>query len=129
MSFRVCHIQEYSDASNSLLGELMKTTPVFARRAKTAFCASILALLANAPATQAQTTDTWSLGSSGLWSVAGNWSAGLPGTSNNVDIIDGTSTVTLNVNAGINDLTVGSGNTLLADGGTTLTIGGSTISN
>jgi fibronectin-binding autotransporter adhesin len=107
----------------------MKTTRVVAPRAMTVLSASILAVLANAPAAQAQTTDTWSLGASGLWSVAGNWSAGLPGSTSNVDIIDGTSTVTLNISAGINDLTVGSGNTLSIDNGDSLSIAGSTISN
>jgi hypothetical protein len=111
------------------LGDTMKTTRVSAPGAMAALSASIIALLASVPAAHGDTTDTWSLGESGLWSVAGNWSAGVPGASNNVDITDGTSTVTLNVNASINDLTVGSGNTLVVDDGNTFTIAGPTISN
>jgi hypothetical protein len=113
----------------------MKTARVLASRARTAVPASILALLASVPMARAQTIDTWSLGKSGLWSVAGNWSAGVPnngtpsGATYDVDIIDGTSTVTLNIDAGINDLTVGSGNTLAIGSGGTLTIAGPIIVN
>src|SRR5580658_19401 len=113
----------------------MKTIRALAPRARTVLHAATLALLVNVPAAYAQTTDTWSLGKSGLWSVAGNWSAGIPnngtptGASYNVDIIDGTSTVTLNTTAAIDGLTVGSGNTLAIDTGNTLSITGPTISN
>jgi fibronectin-binding autotransporter adhesin len=106
----------------------MKTTRVLAPRARTVLSVSILAVLANAPSAQAQTTDTWSLGTSGLWSVATNWSAGVP-SGDNVDIIDGVSTVTLNTGAGIDSLTIGSGNSLIIDAGNTLALSGPTISN
>src|SRR5580698_4399402 len=97
----------------------MNARRILALRARTAASASVLALLSSLPAAHAQTTDTWSLGSSGLWSVAADWSAdvvpnnGVPtGATYNVGITDGTSTVTLDINAAINGLTIGSGNTL-----------------
>jgi fibronectin-binding autotransporter adhesin len=103
---------------------------------RTAISASVLALLANLPAAHAQTTDTWSLGASGLWNVAGNWSAGVvpnngtpSGSTYNVDILDGLSTVSLNISAGINDLSLAKGNTLAIDNGETLTVNGPTITN
>jgi hypothetical protein len=114
----------------------MKTTRLSATCTGSVLSAAILAVLANMPTAHAQTTDTWSLGASGLWGVAGDWSAGVvpnngtpSGATYNVDIIDGVSTVTLNINAGINDLAIGSGNTLLVEGGTTLTVAGPSISN
>ncbi len=93
----------------------------------------VFAPLALAPA-QAQTTETWSLGASGLWNVAGNWSPnGVPnnggGNTYNVDIVDGSSTVTLNLAATIDDLTMGTGNTLVIPTGQQLTVLGPTISN
>ncbi len=99
-------------------------------------CASVLALVSNLPAVHAQTTDTWSLGTSGVWNVAGNWSAdAVPnndvpsGATYNVGITDGTSTVTLNTSATINDLTIGSGNTLAINNGQFLAVVGPTIAN
>ncbi len=69
-----------------------------------------------------------------MWDVAGNWSPnGVPnnggGNTYNVDIVDGKSTVTLNLAATINDLTMGTGNTLLIPTGQQLTVVGPTISN
>src|SRR5580698_10536760 len=96
---------------NRQQGFAMTPERLLALYSRTAVSASILALLSIAPAAHAQTTDTWSSGASGLWNVAGNWSAdvvpnnGTPtGATYNVNILDGVSTVTLSISAGINDL-------------------------
>ena len=105
-------------------------------RSGTAASTTVLAVLSSIPAAQAQTTETWSAGSSGLWNVAGDWSGnvvpnnGTPaGATYNVDILDGVSTVTLNISAGINDLSLAKGNTLDINNGQTLTINGPTVTN
>ena len=117
-------------------GLAMKPIRILSLQSGTAVSTSVLALLSTMPAAYAQTTDTWSLGASGLWSVAGNWSAavvpnnGTPtGATYNVDIVDGVSTVTLNISAGINDLSLASGNTLAINNGDTLTINGPAVAN
>ena len=81
-------------------------------------------------------TDTWSLGSSGNWKRRPTgrpaWcpNNGTPtGSTYNVDIVDGVSTVSLNTNATINDLSLASGNTLNINNGQQLTIDGPTIAN
>jgi hypothetical protein len=72
----------------------------------------------------------------GHWSVEGNWSADVvpnnatpTGAAYNVNIMDGASTVTLNINAAINDLTIGSGNTLAIGSGESLAVSGLTVAN
>jgi hypothetical protein len=117
-------------------GNAMKLRPEMPLHANTALSVAVLAVLSHAPAAEAQTTDTWSLGKSGLWNVATDWSAkvvpnnGTPGGATyNVDIVDGKSTVTLNINAAINDLTMGAGNVLAIPTGQSLTIVGPTIAN
>jgi len=108
----------------------MKTPNIVGLHSGTAACARVVALLSLLPAAHGQTTDTWSLGSSGLWNVAGNWSGDVvPNGAFNVDIVDGVSTVTLNISAGIDDLTLAKGNTLSIDDNETLTVSGPTISN
>ncbi len=63
--------------------------------------------------------DTW-IGGSGNWSLASNWSAGLP-TSTTDAVIDTASAATITIPAGqtfaINSLTVGANNTLSLPGG------------
>ena len=114
----------------------MKARRILAPHAKIKVSASVLALVSSLPAAHAQTTDTWSLGSSGNWNTAGDWSTGVvpnngvpSGSSYNVDITDGKSTVTLNINATINDLTMGAGNTLVIPTGATFQVVGPTIAN
>jgi hypothetical protein len=115
----------------------MKTERELGLNARMVISSSVtaLALLSNLPA-QAQTTDTWSLGSSGDWSVATDWSTGVvpnngtpSGATYNVDIVDGVSTVTLDMNATISGLTTASGNTLAIADGQTLAVVGPTIAN
>jgi hypothetical protein len=77
---------------------------------------------------KAQTTSTW-LGGSGNWSNPLNWSDGVPNGSFNAVIDQGTTpqTVTLNMNATVNDLTVGGpfeSNLLDVAPGDSLTISG-----
>ena len=81
--------------------------------------------------------DNW-LGGTGNWSAAGNWSGGVPNngtpvnTTYNVFIDNGNakaSAVTLNLNAGINNLTIDSDDSLSISNGSALTINGSSIKN
>ncbi|HEV2175834.1 MAG TPA: hypothetical protein VGW33_01310, partial [Terriglobia bacterium] len=70
-------------------------------------------------------------GNTGLWSTAANWSAGLPNSGDDV-LITGTGTasaVTEDINATINNLTLGSGNGLNTNTNIQLTVDGSSISN
>ena len=74
--------------------------------------------------------DTWSHGANGNWNVAGNWSGGVPNSSStNTCITDGSSTVTLNIAANVDDLQLASGNTLDFNGNTSLTVNGTQILN
>ncbi|MBV9761827.1 MAG: hypothetical protein JO340_14795 [Acidobacteriaceae bacterium] len=78
------------------------------------------------------TNDTFTNGGgTGLWGTTGNWSAGLPTSSNNVLITGsgGAAAVTQNVVATINNLTVGAGDTWTLSNGESLTLDGSSISN
>ncbi len=81
---------------------------------------------------QNSTSDTYTNGAgSGLWSNSGNWSAGLPTSSNDV-LITGTgaaSAVTEDISATINNLTLNSGNSWSLNNNNTLTIDGTAISN
>ena len=71
--------------------------------------------------------DNW-LGGNGNWSNGSDWSAGLPGSGNDVNINTGNDTVTLDTSSSINSLTLGgsTGSSGLAGDGTahTLTIAG-----
>jgi len=71
---------------------------------------------------------TWTDGN-GNWSVAGNWSGGVPTSSTNTCITDGTSTVTLDVSGSTADLQLASGNILNFDPGTILSVFGTQIIN
>jgi hypothetical protein len=82
-------------------------------------------------------TDNW-LGGTGTWNVTGNWSGGVPnngtpvGTTYDVFIDHGragASVVTLNINVGINNLTIDSDDSLAIGNGFSLTINGSSIAN
>jgi hypothetical protein len=66
----------------------------------------VLCLVAAAGIVSAQ-QDNWN-GGTGLWSVAGNWSAGVPMAANDVLIYSGgADSVTLDINSVINSLTLG----------------------
>jgi hypothetical protein len=67
--------------------------------------------------------DNW-LGGSGSWSNGANWSAGEPGGTSDVTINTGNDNVALDVNAGINSLTLGgtTGGSMLASNSPSLTI-------
>jgi fibronectin-binding autotransporter adhesin len=62
---------------------------------------------------------TWALGSSGSWTVDGNWTpATFPNSSGtNVCIVDGVSTVTLSANVSVDSLQLASGNGLTVNSG------------
>ena len=75
---------------------------------------------------------TWTLNGNGNWNVPGNWSNGEPnGNSFNAFIDDGDSavTVTLNVNRGIGNLSIGSNDTLRLSDTFDLSITGPTVVN
>jgi hypothetical protein len=78
------------------------------------------------------TNDTFTNGAgTGLWSNGGNWSAGVPTSSNNV-LITGTgkaAAVTQDVSSAINNLTLKSTNKWTLNNGLALTIDGNSISN
>lgn len=69
---------------------------------------------------------TWSLGASGNWNTAGNWTpAGVPNSAaTNVCIVDGASTVTLNVSANVGSLEIAAGNQLQNANSTFLLVNG-----
>ena len=90
--------------------------------------AILLIAVSLTPSANAQCS-TWQLGASGAWNTAGNWTLGVPNSSTNGCIVDGSSTVTINVGtASVLDLTTASGNTL-AFGGQNLQVYGASISN
>jgi len=83
------------------------------------------------PAAPTITNDIWT-GGPGNWSNASMWSAGLPNASDNALIDNGNSkvsSVTLDINAAINNLTIDSDDSLHFNPGTSLTVGGGAISN
>src|SRR3974390_523331 len=114
----------------------MKPTYIFAKKtrrslfvAKTlTLAALVLAVMAlSQPAALAQCTltspDTWSHGSSSNWNNGGNWSGGVPNSSStNVCITDGSSAVTLDLNASVASLQLASGNALDFNQGTQLLV-------
>src|SRR5271157_6136871 len=71
---------------------------------------------------------TWTDGN-GNWGDPGNWSGGVPTSSTNTCITDGTSTVTLDVSGSTADLQLASGNILNFDPGTILSVFGTQIIN
>jgi len=76
--------------------------------------------------------DTFTDGAgTGLWSNAGNWSAGLPNSGDNVLVTrtGAAASVTEDINATINNLTLGSGNTWTLANGNVLTVDGFDILN
>ncbi len=84
-----------------------------------------------APA-RAQTTSTWN-GGPGNWNAAGNWTPkGVPNGNVNV-LIDGgnavASSVSLNINASIDNLTIDSDDSLGINNGILLTVNGTSINN
>jgi len=57
---------------------------------------------------RAQCTTEWTNAAGGFWNVPGNWSAGVPGPSDNACItLDATYSVTLDVTTTVNSLTLG----------------------
>jgi hypothetical protein len=76
---------------------------------------------------------SWNSSAGGYWSDAANWDSGtVPGALDNVSItVDGTYTVTLNVNATVASLTVGAsiGEQALSVGGVTLALDGASSIN
>ncbi|MGA9565706.1 MAG: hypothetical protein WBS19_09310, partial [Candidatus Korobacteraceae bacterium] len=98
-----------------------------------AFVVALALTLALAPAAAfgqctLSSPTTWTDGN-GNWSVAGNWSGGVPTSSTNTCITDGTSTVTLNVSGSTADLQLASGNVLNFDPGNILSVFGTQIIN
>ena len=101
-----------------------------------AFAALLAVLCFSAPAALCQctlggTVSTWSVGGNGNWDVAGDWSPnGVPNSgSTSVCITDGSSTVSLNINATVDDLQLASGNTLSFNPNTQLAVDGTQIIN
>jgi len=93
----------------------------------------VLSLAGATPALAQSCTDSW-IGGDGDWSVVANWSNGMePGSSDNVCIQKSGAAVLLDVNDGINDLTVGSSDSLtlptVTNASPSLSIGGSSIVN
>ena len=77
----------------------------------------------------AQCATSWQGGGAGNWSLASNWTAGVP-SNNNTCISTASTAVTLNVNGTAADLTLGlSTDTLNINNGLSLTLSGATISN
>jgi hypothetical protein len=75
------------------------------------------------------TLSTWAQGGTGTW-FTGLWSGGTPNSATaSTCIVDGTSTVTLDNNASVASLQVGSGNTLNVVGGDQLSVYGPQIIN
>ncbi len=75
------------------------------------------------------TVSTWNDGNSN-WNNGANWNNGVPNSaSTSACITDGSSTVSLDIAANVNDLQLGSGNVLNFDPGTSLTINGTQIIN
>jgi len=74
-------------------------------------------------------THTWVGGSAGDWNTASNWCGGVPNSTSSVTIPSGT-TVTLNTNASVAQLTIASGGTLTVSGTSQLTVAsGGTFTN
>jgi hypothetical protein len=90
--------------------------------------AVLLALAGFQNITDAQ-NDNW-IKTTGSWSLGSNWSTGSPPTSSqNAVITNSGAAVSEDINATIQNLTIGSGDSLGINNGISLTIKGSTISN
>ena len=75
------------------------------------------------------TTSTWIDGNSN-WNNGANWNSGVPNSATtSACIADGTSTVTLDIAANVDDLQLASGNTLNFNGNTSLSVNGTKILN
>jgi hypothetical protein len=81
--------------------------------------------------TLGSTLKTWNVSGNGNWSNSSDWNPiGAPNSqTTNVCITNGTSTVNLDVNAAIDNLQIGSGNTLNFNGNTQLGVYGTQIIN
>lgn len=79
-----------------------------------------------APCSLSAPLSTWSFGASSDWDTSTNWSpAGVPNSaSQNVCIVDGTSTVTLDINASVASLQLATGNGLSINTGESLNVNG-----
>ena len=79
-----------------------------------------------------QTTSTWN-GGNGNWSTAADWTPNVAPNGNVNVLIDGgnaaASTVTLDINSSVNNLTINSDDGLSLNNGTALTVNGSAINN
>jgi hypothetical protein len=118
-------------------GVEMKTTKIIARVSSNLSQFALASVFAATTAAAANVTDVWN-GGTGLWNVATNWSGGIPnngtptGTTYDVLIDNGNpvaSSVTLNVNAAIDNLSVDANDSLSFNNATALTIQGATITN
>ncbi len=75
----------------------------------------------------AATNATWSHGGDGVWNNPAYWDIlTVPNGGYNVFIVDGTSTVTSNINVTVGNLTLASGNGLIIQDGTSFSISGGT---
>ncbi len=74
---------------------------------------------------------TWALNANGSWSVSGNWNpAGAPNSgAQNVCIVDGSSTVTVDGGFSSGSVQIAGGNGLTISGGNSLSIGGTQLLN
>lgn len=103
-----------------LIGDILRRRMIFA---------AVVALFACPLSAFAQCTTSWQGGSSGNWSMAGNWTAGVP-NNNNTCISTASSAVTLDINGTTANLTLGlATDTLNIGNGLDLTVSGGTISN
>jgi hypothetical protein len=103
-----------------LIGEIRRRRMIFA---------AVVALFACPLSAFAQCATNWQGGSAGNWSVAGNWSAGIP-NNDNTCISTASSAVTLDINGTTANLTLGlATDTLNIGNGLDLTVSGATISN
>src|ERR1700722_4755174 len=92
------------------------------------FVAAAIAAFLCPLATFAQCNTSWQGGASGDWSVAGNWTSGVP--ANNITCITTAhSAVTLDVNGTTSFLTIGSTDSLSIGNGLSLTVTGNQITN
>jgi len=75
----------------------------------------------------AATNAAWSYGGNGVWNNPAYWDINtVPNGAYNAFIIDGTSTVTSNINVTVENLTLASGNGLILQDGTNFSISGGT---
>ncbi len=99
-----------------------------------AFAALLAVLCYSAPAALGQCSlagaDTWNVAGNGNWNAGADWTSGEPNSAaTNVCITNGTSAVTLNTDATVADLQLGSGNTLNLGLNTQLGVAGNQIIN